>query len=223
MQKFETTGPIAVVLDVAAGRVQLIAADRGDVVVEVRPVDVSKGRDVRAAEETKVGFVDGVLRIATAAARHQVLGASGSVEVTVQLPAGSRVEAKAAAVDFRGVGRLGEVVFEGAQGVVKLDETASARLALQAGDVWVGRLVGDAELGAQKGDLRIDEAAGGSVVLRTGSGDISVGAARGVSASLDAGTSYGRISNSLHNTDGASAALNIRATTAHGDITARSL
>ncbi|WP_327136132.1 DUF4097 domain-containing protein (plasmid) [Streptomyces sp. NBC_01343] len=223
MQKFETTGPIAVVLDVAAGRVQLIAADRGDVVVEVRPVDVSKGRDVRAAEETEVGFVGGVLRIATAAARHQVLGASGSVEVTVQLPAGSRVEAKAAAVDFRGVGRLGEVVFEGAQGVVKLDETASARLALQAGDVWVGRLVGDAELGTQKGDLRIDEAVGGSVVLRTGSGDISVGAARGVSASLDAGTSYGRISNSLHNTDGASAALNIRATTAHGDITARSL
>ncbi|MER6781352.1 MULTISPECIES: DUF4097 family beta strand repeat-containing protein [unclassified Streptomyces] len=223
MQKFEATGPVAVVLDVAAGRVQLIAADRGDVVVEVRPVDVSKGRDVRAAEETEVGFVDGVLRIATAAARHQVLGASGSVEVTVRVPAGSRVEAKAAAVDFRGVGRLGEVVFEGAQGVVRLDETASARLAVQAGDVWVGRLVGDAELGTQKGDLRIDEAVGGSVVLRTGSGDISVGAARGVSASLDAGTSYGRISNSLHNTGGASPALNIRATTAHGDITARSL
>ncbi|MFI1154609.1 DUF4097 family beta strand repeat-containing protein [Streptomyces sp. NPDC020817] len=223
MQKFETTGPVAVVLDVAAGRVQLIAADRGDVVVEVRPVDVSKGRDVKAAEETAVDFAGGVLRIATAAAKRQVLGASGSVEVTVRVPAGSRVEARTAAVEFRGVGRLGEVVFEGAQGAVRLDETASVRLAVQAGDVWVGRLAGDAEIGTQKGDLRVDEAVGGSVVLRTGSGDISVGAARGVSASLDAGTSYGRISNSLHNTGGASAALNIRATTAHGDITARSL
>lgn len=42
-------------------------------------------------------------------------------------------------------------------------------------------------------------------------------------ASLDAGTAYGRIENALKNTDGAAAALNIRATTAHGDIVARSL
>ncbi|MFF4850654.1 DUF4097 family beta strand repeat-containing protein [Streptomyces sp. NPDC001194] len=223
MQKFETTAPIAVVLDVAAGRVQLIAADRVDAVVEVRPVDGSRGRDVKAAEQTVVEFAGGVLRIATAVAKHQVLGASGAVEVTVRVPAGSRVEARAAAVEFRGVGRLGEVVFEGAQAMVRLDETAAARLAVQAGDIWVGRLAGDAEIGTLKGDVRIDEAVGGSVVLRTESGDIAVGVARGVSASLDAGTSYGRVANSLHNADGASAAVNIRATTAHGDITARSL
>ncbi|GAB3959002.1 hypothetical protein GCM10029978_005160 [Actinoallomurus acanthiterrae] len=58
-------------------------------------------------------------------------------------------------------------------------------------------------------------------MLRTQSGDISVTAATGVSASLDAGTSYGRITNSLKN-DGA-AELDIHATTSHGDITARSL
>jgi hypothetical protein len=50
---------------------------------------------------------------------------------------------------------------------------------------------------------------------------ISVRAAAGVSACLDAGTTHGRISNGLKN-DGA-ADLNIHATTAHGDITARSL
>ena len=54
-------------------------------------------------------------------------------------------------------------------------------------------------------------------------GDVTVGAAHGVSASLDAGTSYGRIHNTLKNTDGAAAGLNIHATTAHGDIVARSL
>ncbi|KOU27371.1 hypothetical protein ADK52_08600 [Streptomyces sp. WM6372] len=223
MQKFETAAPIAVVLDVAAGRVQLIAADRADVAVEVRPADASKGRDVKVAEQATVEFVDGVLRIATAVAKHQVLGASGAVEVTVQLPAGSRVEAKGAAVEFRGVGRLGAVVFEGAQGVVKVDEAESARIALQAGDVFVGRLGGPAEVSTQKGDLHIGEAVRGAVVLSTQSGDISVGAARGVSASLDAGTSYGRIHNALNNTDGAAAGLDIRATTAYGDITARSL
>jgi hypothetical protein len=45
--------------------------------------------------------------------------------------------------------------------------------------------------------------------------------AAGVSACLDAGTTHGRIRNGLKN-DGA-ADLNIHATTAHGDITARSL
>ncbi len=59
------------------------------------------------------------------------------------------------------------------------------------------------------------------VVLRTQSGDISVSAAAGVSASLDAGTGYGRISNTLKN-DG-TAELDIHATTSHGDIAARSL
>ena len=62
----------------------------------------------------------------------------------------------------------------------------------------------------------------GTVVLRTQSGDITVGAAAGVSASLDAGTGYGRINNALKNTDG-TADLDIHATTAYGDITARSL
>ncbi|MFI6149115.1 DUF4097 family beta strand repeat-containing protein [Streptomyces sp. NPDC051109] len=223
MQKFDTAAPIAVVLDVAAGRVQVIAGDRLDAAVEVRPVDGGRSRDVEAAELTGVEFVEGVLRIATPAVKRQVLGGSGSVEVTVRVPAGSRVEARTAAVEFRGVGRLGAVVFEGAQGAVKVDEAQSARIAVQAGDIVVGRLGGPAEIGTQKGDLRIGEAVRGAVVLSTVSGDISVGAARGVRASLDAGTSYGRVHNALGNTDGAAAGLNIRATTAHGDITARSL
>ena len=61
----------------------------------------------------------------------------------------------------------------------------------------------------------------GTVVLQTQSGDITVGAAAGVSATLDAGTGHGRISNALKN-DGTSG-LDIRATTSQGDITARSL
>lgn len=60
-------------------------------------------------------------------------------------------------------------------------------------------------------------------MLRTEAGDVSVGAARGVSASLDAGTTHGRIHNALRNTEGADAGLDIHASTAYGDITARSL
>ncbi|MEU3402676.1 DUF4097 family beta strand repeat-containing protein [Streptomyces sp. NPDC006670] len=222
MQKFAVTAPVSAVLDIPAGRVQLIAADRSDATVEVRPANPAKSRDVKAAEQITVDFREGVLRIAAAPAKNRLLGSSGAVEVTVQLPAGSHVEAKAAAADLRGVGRLGAVVFEGAQAQVKLDEATSARLTVQAGDVVLGRLNGPAEISTQKGDITVTEAAKGAVTLTTQHGDITIGAARGVSATLDAGTGYGRIHNALNNTDGSAAALTLRATTAYGDITARS-
>jgi DUF4097 and DUF4098 domain-containing protein YvlB len=222
MQKYDTPTPISAVLDIPAGRIQLIAADRADTTVEVLPANASKGRDVKAAEQTTVAYADGHLRIETSAAKHQILGPSGSIEVTIKLPVGSRIEAKAASAEFRAVGQLGDIAFEGAHGATKLDEATSVRLTALAGDISVGRLGGPAEISTLQGDIHIAEAVRGTVVLRTQSGDVSVGAAHGVSASLDAGTGYGRIHNSLKNTEG-TADLNIHATTGYGDITARSL
>ncbi|PWU51035.1 hypothetical protein DLJ47_22590 [Micromonospora sp. S4605] len=221
MQTFDTPNPISAVFDIPAGRIQVIAADRTDTSVEVRPADPAKSRDVKVAERTTVEYGDGVLRI-EASAKNQLLGSSGSIEVTVQLPAGSRVTAKAASAEFRGVGRVGDVTFDGAHGAVKVDEAASVRLATAGGDVEVGRLNGPAEISTGKGDIRIAEAVRGRLVLRTQAGDVSVQAAHGVSASLDAGTGYGRITNALMNAEGAGAELDIRATTAYGDIIARS-
>ncbi|MFB7503566.1 DUF4097 family beta strand repeat-containing protein [Streptomyces broussonetiae] len=221
MQKFDTSAPVTVVLDIPGGRIQFIAADRTGSTVEVVPVNPSKSRDVKAAEQTAVTYADGVLRIQNLEPKNQLFGPSGSVEVTVQLPAGSRVEARTSAAELRGVGRLGDVVFEGAYRQIKIDEAASVQLTAVDGDVEIGRLGGPAEISTTRGDIRIAEAVRGTVILRTQSGDISVGAARGVSASLDAGTGHGRIDNALKN-DG-TADLGIHATTPHGDITARSL
>ncbi|MFI9803716.1 DUF4097 family beta strand repeat-containing protein [Streptomyces sp. NPDC052301] len=221
MQKFDTPATISAVLDIPAGRIQLIAADRSDTTVEVLPADAAKRRDVQTAEQTTVSCADGVLQIRTAEPRNRLLGPSGSLEITVKLPAGSRVEARTAGCELRGVGRLGDVAFEGAYRRIKVDEAASLRLTALDGDVEVGRLGGPAEISTTRGDIRIAEAVRGTVVLRTQSGDITVGAAVGVSAALDADTAYGRISNALKN-DGTTG-LDIRATTSHGDITARSL
>ncbi|NEY36277.1 DUF4097 family beta strand repeat protein [Streptomyces sp. PRKS01-65] len=221
MQMFDTPAPISAVVALTAGRVQFIAADRADTTVEVLPSDPAKGRDVRAAEETTVAYGDGVLRVRTPESGNRLLGPSGSVEITVRLPAGSRVEGRSAGSELRGVGRLGDVAFDGAYRQIKIDEAASVRLTAVDGDVEVGRLGGPAEITTTRGDIRIAEAVHGTVVLRTESGDISVAAAAGVSAALDAGTACGRVRNALRN-DGA-AALDIRATTSHGDVTARSL
>ncbi|WAZ22454.1 DUF4097 domain-containing protein [Streptomyces cinnabarinus] len=221
MQKFDTPSAISTVLNIPAGRIQLIAADRTDTTVEIRPADPSKNRDVKAAEQVEVGYSEGVLRIEIPESKNRLLGPSGSVEITVQLPTGSAVQATTAAAELRGVGRLGDVSYDSAQGPVKLDEAATAQLTLADGDITIGRLNGPAELRTQRGNLHIAEAATGNVNLRTEQGDITVGAARGVSAALDAGTGYGRISNSLKNNG--ETGLTFRATTSYGDITATSL
>lgn len=219
MYNFDTPNPITAVLNVPAARVQLIAADRADTVVEVLPADGAKGRDVKAAEQTTVEYTDGVLRIVTPV-KHEILGASGAIEVTVQLPSGSGVEGKAATAELRGVGRFGDVTHE-AYGVIKIDEAASVRLTAQAGDVSVGRLTGPGEISTMQGDVTITEAVRGKVVLTTQAGNVTVGAAAGVSASLDAATTLGRIQNALKNTGAAD--LEIHATTTQGDVAARSL
>ncbi|MFW5418112.1 DUF4097 family beta strand repeat protein [Nocardiopsis sp. CNT-189] len=222
MQTFDTPAPISAVLDIPAGRIQIIAADRADTVVEVRPADPARRRDAAAAEQTETAYRDGVLRIQAPAGKNRFTGPSGAVEVTVRLPAGSRVDAKSACAGFRGVGRLGEVDCEGADGGVKIDEAAGVRLTA-FGDVSVGRLTGSSRISTRKGDIHIAEAASGELVLATMSGDVTVGAAAGVPASLDAGTDHGRIRNALTGAGGTGAALQIHATTVQGDITARSL
>ncbi|WCN05068.1 DUF4097 family beta strand repeat-containing protein [Streptomyces sp. M92] len=222
-QKFDTPAPVTAVVGIPAGHIRFIAADRTDTTVEILPADASRSRDVKAAGQTTVAYADGVLHIDASAARNRLLGATGALEVTVQLPAGSRVEAKAASAALRGVGRLGDVVFESAHGAVKLDEAAHTRLSLLAGDITVHRLSGPSEISTHKGDLRVTEAVRGKITLHTEHGDITVGTARGTSATLDAATNHGRIDNTLTNTDGPDAALALHATTAYGNITARSL
>lgn len=222
MQMFDTPAPISTVLNIPAGRLQVIAADRPDTTVEVLPANAAKRRDVTAAEETAVDFDGQVLRITAPAGKNQVLGPSGAVDVTVHLPTGSQVAVSSGAVELRSVGRLGDLTCEGAYGAVSIDEAASARVSTHAGDVTVGRLTGPAEISTQKGDIHVAEATAGTVVLRTQMGHVTAGAARGVSAALDAGTGYGRIQNALKNADGV-ITLDLRVTTGHGDITARSL
>ncbi|RAO03924.1 DUF4097 family beta strand repeat-containing protein [Micromonospora saelicesensis] len=221
MQTFATPAPISTVLDIPAGRIQLIAADRADATVEVLPADPAKSSDRRAAEQTTVSYADGVLRITTAPPINKLVGPSGSLEVTVRVPADSHVQGRAASAELRGVGRLGDVAFDGAYRKIKIDEAASVRLTAIDGDVEVGRLNGPAEISTARGDITVAEAMRGTVVLRTQSGDISVAAAAGVSAALDAGTGHGRVSNALRN-DG-TVELDIHASTLQGDINARSL
>jgi hypothetical protein len=221
MQTFATPAPVTAVLTVPAGRIHVTAADQDTTTVEVRPADPAKGRDAKLAAQVTATCSDGVLRV-TAPDGHRVLGSSGAVEVTVTLPAGSAVQATTASARFTTTGPLGAVTLDSAQATVQVAEAATARLTLVDGDITVGRLGGDADIRTVKGDINLTEAARGTLALRTEAGSITVTAAAGTSATLDAGTTVGRISNALQNAGG-TPALTIRATTTVGDITARSL
>ncbi|MFH8379903.1 DUF4097 family beta strand repeat-containing protein [Kitasatospora sp. NPDC018058] len=218
MHKFATTAPIAAVLDVPAGRIQVIAADRADTTVDIRPANPGKNRDVQTAEQTVVSYTDGVLRIHTGEPQSKLLG-PGAIEVTVQLPAGSRIEARTASCELRAVGRLGDIDFEGAYRQIKIDEAAALRLTAVDGDVEIGRLTGPGRITTARGDIHVTEAVRGTLTLRTEAGHITVAAT--TSATLDAATGHGRITNTLRNTG--TPELDIHATTNHGDITANSL
>ena len=222
MQKFDTAGPVAVVVEIPAGRIRFVADERADATVEVLPVEAGKQRDVKAAEQTEIDYRDGVLRIVTVDA-NRLFGSSGEIDVTVHLPAGSSVQGKAGAAELFSSGRLGEVVFEGGYRTVELEEIAGGRIKAHTGDVSVAYLTGPAQISNGKGDITVARAVAGAVVLRTESGNLTIAAAEGVSATLDATTNYGRISNALKNAEGAGAPLAIKATTSHGDITATSL
>ncbi|MYT72566.1 MULTISPECIES: DUF4097 family beta strand repeat-containing protein [unclassified Streptomyces] len=219
MQTFATPAQITAVLAVPATRIEIVAADRADTTVDVRPANAAKSRDVQAAGEITAVYADGVLRIAAPEAKNRALGSSGSVEITVALPAGSGVEVTGAAGEVTGSGPLGDVVVESALGPVSLAEAASARIGLQDGAVTIGRLTKGGELSTQRGDLTVSEATAGRLALSTQKGDITVAAAG--SATLDATTAFGRVNNSLKN-DG-TPALTVTATTSYGDITARAV
>jgi len=219
MQQFATPAPVTAILAIPAGRIQVTAADRDDTTVEIRPADPAKGRDVKLAAQVTAAYSDGVLRV-TAPAGHRVLGSTGAVAVTVALPAGSAVQATAASARFTTTGPLGEVTLDSAQATVNVGQAATARLTVTDGNITAGRLAGDAQIRTVKGNISVTEAVQGTLVLRTEAGSITVAAA-GTSAVLDAGTTVGRIRNTLTNAGGAPA-LTIHATTTVGDITARS-
>jgi hypothetical protein len=221
MQKFDTPNPVSVIVEIPAGQIRFVASERTDTTVEVLPAEASKKRDVKAAEQTAVEYSEGVLRVVTADP-NKLFGSSGSLTVTIALPAGSRVTGKAGAAALASTGRLAEVVFDGGYRTVELDEVGTAQLKVHTGEVTVARLTGPAHITNGQGDITVAEAVAGVVELRTGSGNLSVTAAPGVSGTLDASTTYGRISNAMQNTDGAGSALTVKATTSQGDITAAS-
>ncbi len=191
MPTFSTPDPISVSIELAVGEVHLVASERTDTVVDVRPSNVAVDADVRAAEELRVGYTSGALGIKTTKRFGPGLfGRTGSVVVTIALPAGSRLHGAAAAATFQSTGRLGECRMKTASGDIRLDATGSIDVDSSSGSVEVGQVAGDADVRTASGDVRLGRVDGNAVV-KSANGSASVG---GIDGDLRAATANGDVS-----------------------------
>jgi hypothetical protein len=165
MPTFETLEPISVTIAIVVGDLRIIASDRRDTVVVVSPNDSSKESDVKAAEQTRVEYSDGRLLVKAPRSWKQFtpFGGAESIDVAIELPAGSRVEGEGAVVDVRGEGRLGECRVTTGVGNIRLAETGPLHLSTSAGSVTVDRVEGRAEV-TGSGAVRIREIDGPAVI-----------------------------------------------------------
>lgn len=179
MQTFETPTPIAVDLELGVGNVRIEASDRADTAVGVRPTDPSKPGDVRAAEQTRVDLVAGRLQIKGVSGWRQWRSHQAhSVDLLVELPAGSRLHAEVGVASFRTTGRLGDVHAKVGVGDAHVDEVAGLNLKTGAGDVDVARVAGKAEVVTGSGAVLI-AAVEGSTWVKNSNGDTWIGRSEG--------------------------------------------
>src|SRR4051794_30832052 len=179
MPTFDSPTPISATFDVFLGDVRISATDRADTVVEVHPSDATNEDDRQAAELTRVDYADGGLLIKAPKPRSWVSrNGGGSIEVTIALPSGSRVQGSADAADVYGEGRLGECRIKTGLGDIRLEQAATLTLKTGKGDVVVEHATGDAEVEAGSGDVRLRTLDGKSIV-KNSNGATWVGVAGG--------------------------------------------
>lgn len=206
MPTFDTPRPISATVDIIFGDVRFRAGDRTDTVVEVRPADPSWELDVKAAEQAVVSFADGKLLVRHPKLRTVFTSKYGSVEVLVELPAGSDVRGGTANGDCVVEGAVGSCRLKTPTGDIRVERAADVRLKTTGGTVVVDDVTGQADVSGN-GDIRIGRVGGGAVVKNIGrdswigevagdlqvdaiNGDITVGVAR---AGVDARTANGAI------------------------------
>ncbi|MFP5022553.1 DUF4097 family beta strand repeat-containing protein [Pseudonocardia phyllosphaerae] len=208
MSAFDTPGPVSATVDLPIGTVRVVAADRPDTVVDVR----ADSADREQADAVRVDLTGDELRVTG-----RPLGLlqklsprtpGRSLEVVVDLPAGSSLTVRTGYGDVTTEGPLGACDIDARYGDVRIGEAAEARivagygriavtgtvdgdatLTADHGGVRAGRIGGTATLRSKHGLVRADELAGPADLTGT-HGDIEIDAA---DADVRARTSYGGV------------------------------
>jgi DUF4097 and DUF4098 domain-containing protein YvlB len=180
MPTFDTPEPISVTLDLGVGDIRIVASDRTDTVVEVRPSDSAKKGDVTAAQQTRVEYASGRLLIKAPKGWRQytIRGGGESIAVQIELPTGSELRGEAGVAALHCSGRLGECQFKTGAGDVHVAQAGPVQLKTGIGDITVERTAGHAVLTTGSGGVRAD-GIDGTAVVKNANGDTWIGEVTG--------------------------------------------
>ena len=198
VHEYPCQGPIRAEVRVRAGVITVTAEERPTVAVVVAPYDDAEASRA-AADETRVEFNDGRLRVETPDVDNAgwFFRRSARVRVDLRVPLDSHLAAFGGSADIHTTGRLsgatarsgsgdvyvnhiaGDLTVESGSGDVRADDVDGAMsVKTGSGDVRVTSATGPVNAQVASGDVTIDEA-GGDIQVSTASGDVRIGAATG--------------------------------------------
>lgn len=215
MPTFDTPEPVSVVVTLRTGDTRVIASDRAHSVVEIRS---SLGGDPDDGELASVELVNGQLTVTEIARKRRgpwglewrdLIGAGNSsgLEVTIEVPTGSRLQVDTQYGIVQAEGTLGACRVRSGYGEITLERTGPVELRCRHGEVVVAHVDGHAEIALSSGDVTVHMIDGtanvtndhsdveivevtGAVRLCGSHGDLTVGRAH---ADVRARSAYGSV------------------------------
>lgn len=183
MKTFETPEPISVTVELGVGDLRVVASERADTSVDVRPSDPSKRSDVMAAEQTLVEYANGRLLVRAPKGwrkKWSPLGPRGyeSIDVLIEIPTGSSLSGQMGVGSIGSTGRIGRCAFRTGVGSIRVDEAGSVELKTGAGDIVVDRVDGAAEVTTGSGAVAL-ASVDGRAVVKNGNGETWLGEVTG--------------------------------------------
>ena len=238
---FETPNGLTLEIRIPAGQIRVRTAET--TVASVR-VDGERADDV--IDITSTTLPDGGTRVIVECRSKRSFGFLGlgrDLNVTADVPVGTKLTVDSESADLRTSGTLGAIAFRTGSGDCAFDEVtgdltikaASGDLKGRAvgGDVVVRTASGDLRLGlaggsvqvtSVSGDIEIGSVRAGVVNARSVSGDVELGVAAGTGVFLDVSSTSGDVRSDLDavaGTDDDAADLQLTAASVSGDIRIR--
>src|SRR6266542_1935569 len=214
MPTFDTPQPVSARLSLGfvVANVRVTASDRTDTTVDVQPMDASSKADVKVAEQTRIEYADGRLEV-RAPKLSTLFGRTGSVDVTITLPSGSRLQGETGSGEIR-LDQAGAVNLRSASGDVTVDHadggaeiTASngavnirridgpATVKNSNGATWIGEVTGELRVNGANGGVTVDRAHAG-VTAKTANGSVRIGEVTSGAVTLE--TAAGSLEVGIH-------------------------
>ena len=162
MPTFDTPEPITATIDVVVGDVRITAGATGTTVVDVRPSDTGSDEDRKVAERTRVEYAGDALLVKAPKLRSWLPRShGGSIDVTIELPAGSHVRGGGAArPTSTPPASSATATIKTGLGQIQLERAAAVNLKTGIGDITVGHVSGHADISAGSGEVRVQRARG---------------------------------------------------------------